>query len=989
MAVTYKGLVIKFGGDTTELQSALKKVQQASRDTQSDLRDINKALKFDPGNTELLEQKVKALNSAYGETKQKLDAYKQALAQLESKKQSGAQLTAQEERQYDSLKRAIMQCERQLDSYGSELADTAREADASRTALYKVGQTIEDNADKLSNAGSKISSAGTALSGGIIGAAGALTGLASSQEEAIQQSGQLETAWVSAGGTAEQASSTYASFYRILGDSSSATEASQNLARLTTNEQELQQWTDIAASAYATFGDALPLQNLAEAAQETAHTGTVTGGLADALNWSTASAEQWSAALSGHSSAQAAFNQAVSEGQTKEDAFNAALAACGSEQERSQLITETLTGLYADAGRQYQETNKDLLASRDAQNEMNQSMQELGEAALPVKTAVTEIGTSLLNTLAPALETVTGWYKNLTPEQQTLVNNLALGAVAFGGVTTAVGKTMEAAEGVGNAFKTAGELWGGAKKLMGDTGFLSKIGTGFSNIVTKAGGLGSMLTGTLSSGWTGFTGLIAAHPIGLGVAAVSAAVAGLTWFFTQTETGKQMWSDFTGWISEKWQAVQDFFAGVPEFWGGIWEQVSTGVSDFCTGVGEKWEQLKQGASDTWENIKTGASNAWNDLKTNVGNLAQGAVDTVSNWWNNLTSNTDSAFGQIASTVQNDMNTAKTVGSSAAGALQAAMNGDWETAKSQAANAFNAIKDNIGSKLDAAESTAVSIADRIGDKLGFPGLGAKVQGVFDSIRGFIENPIESAWNAISGIPQKIMNAFGGIKISIPKPKLPHFNVSWNEFGPISLPSVSISWYARGGYFDEPSIVGVGEAGGEFIAPEKQLQGFIETSVNRAFSRFADTPSQPVNVAVTVYATVADGVDAYETGQQIGAGIASKLKQRGGASCNLDGLGTSTTESSSTAPTYRSWFTARCAAPSWRPSARRSRACRGGMARSSRAPTVAATTFPLRFGLGLKTAARSRRCGTSSRRLSGLTNPRRSTFPMTRRATCSQS
>ncbi len=63
---------------------------------------------------------------------------------------------------------------------------------------------------------------------------------------------------------------------------------------------------------------------------------------------------------------------------------------------------------------------------------------------------------------------------------------------------------MEAAEGVGSAFKTAGELWGGAKKLMGDTGFLSKIGTGFSNIVTKAGGLGSMLTGTLSSGWTGF-----------------------------------------------------------------------------------------------------------------------------------------------------------------------------------------------------------------------------------------------------------------------------------------------------------------------------------------------------------------------------------------------------------------------------------------------------------------------------------------------------
>lgn len=835
MAVSYKGLVIRFGGDTTELQGALKQVQKASKDTQSDLRDINKALKFDPGNTELLEQKVRALSAAYSDIERKLDAYKQALAQLESKKQSGAKLTAEEERQYDSLKRAIMQCERQLESYGDDLKATAREAEGSKTALGKVGQAIEDNADKISSAGSKMSSAGTALSGGIVGAAGALSGLAASQEEAIQQSGQLETAWESAGGTAEQASGTYATFYRILGESDTATEASQNLARLTTNERELKQWTDIAAGAYATFGDALPLENLAEAAQETAHTGTVTGGLADALNWSTASAEQWSAALAGHSAAQDAFNTAVADGQTKEDAFNAALAACGSEQERSQLITETLTGLYGEAGKQYQETNADLLASRDAQNEMNKSMQELGEAATPVKTAVTEIGTSLLNTLAPALEKVTGWYKSLSPEQQELVNNLALGAVAFGGVTTAVGKTMEAADGVGRAFKTAGELWGGAKSVMGDTGFLGTIKSGFGSIVTKGGELGGMLAGKLATGWTGFTGLIAAHPIGLGVAAVSAAVAGLAWFFTQTETGKQMWSDFTGWISEKWQGVQNYLSGAGEFFGGVWEDVKSGASDFVSGVGEKWENLK--------------------------------------------ANTSNAFSGIKQTIQGDMETGKRVGSAASNALKAAMNGDWQGASTQAASAFNLIKSNIQSKMDAARSQAVSIADRIGDKLGFTGLGSKVSSVFNSVKGFIQNPIQSAWNAISGIPGKIMGAFNGIRISIPKPKMPHFNVRWNDFGPISLPSVSVSWYKRGGYFDGPSIIGVGEAGGEFVAPERQLKGFIETSVNKAFSKFNSSPNQSVSVAVTVNATVADGVDAYETGQQIGIGIASKLKQRG--------------------------------------------------------------------------------------------------------------
>lgn len=878
MAVSYKGLVIKFGGDTTELQSALKKVQQESRNTQSDLRDINKALKFDPGNTELLEQKVRALNAAYGETEQKLDAYRQALAQLEGKRQSGAKLTSEEQRQYDSLKRAIMQCERQLDSYGTELSDTSRQVEGSKTAIGKLGQAIEDNADKISSAGSKVSNAGMALSGGIVGAASALTGLAASQEESIQQSAQLETAWVSAGGTAEQASASYDMFYRLLGESDTSTEAAQNLARLTTNEQELKQWTDIAAGAYATFGDALPLENLAEAAQETAHTGTVTGGLADALNWSTASAEQWSAALSGHSAAQQAFNDAIADGQTKEDAFNAALAACGSEQERSQLITETLTGLYGEAGRQYQETNKDLLASRDAQNEMNKSMQELGEAAMPVKTAVTEIGTSLLNQLAPALETVTGWYKSLSPEQQTLVNNLALGAVAFGGVTTAIGKTMEAASGVGSAFKTAGELFGGAKKVMGDTSFLSKIGTGFSNIVTKAGGLGTMLTGTLSSGWTGFTGLIAAHPIGLGVAAVAAAVGGLTWFFTQTETGKQMWSDFTGWISEKWQGVQDFFAGVPEFWGGIWEQVSTGVSDFCTGVGEKWEQLKQGASDAWENVKNTISEKANAAKDAAGNAWENLKTGASNAWENLKTNTASAFQNIAQNVQNDMNTAKTVGSSAAGALQAAMNGDWNTAKSQAANAFNAIRSNISDKLSAAQSTAVNIADRIGDKLGFPGLGSKVQGIFNNVKNAISNPIQNAWNAISSIPSKIMNAFSGIRISIPKPKLPHFNVSWNDFGPISLPSVSISWYAKGGIFGSPSVIGVGEAGQEAVLPIDRLSDLMADAMAQ-LGAFGQQPAQVVTVNVELNAQVRDGMDAYETGQQIGAGIASKLKQRG--------------------------------------------------------------------------------------------------------------
>lgn len=878
MAVSYKGLTIKFGGDTTELQGALKDIQKASRDTQSDLKDINKALKFDPGNTELLQQKVKALNSAYEETKQRLDAYKQALASLESKKQSGAQLTAEEERQYDSLKRAIAQCEGQLDSYGDSIKSAQREADASQTTLYKAGQTLQDNSDKLSSAGSKMKTAGTAISGGIIGAATALSGLAESQEESIQQTNQLETAFESAGGTAEQASSTYAMFYRLLGEGDTATEAAQDLARLTTNQQDLDKWTDIAAGAYATFGDALPLENLAEASQETAHTGTVTGGLADALNWATASNERWSAALSGHADAQAAFNQAIEEGGTKEDAFNAALAACGSEQERSQLITDTLTGLYADAGKQFQETNKDLLDSRDAQNEMSSSMQRLGEAAMPVRTAVAEISADLLDKLAPALEAVTNWYKNLSPEQQQLTQDLAVGAVAFGGVTAAVGGVLEKSNELGEGLKKAAELWTSAKGIIGDTGFLGNAKTAFGDLTGKAGELGETLSGKVSTGWTSFTGLIAAHPIALGVAVVAAAVAGLVWFFTQTETGKQMWSDFTGWITDKWQGVQDFFNGVPSFWGGVWDSMTSKAEEVKTSVGEKWDSMTQDASDALSDMGSAASEKWESIKQTAADKAQGMAEAVKGKWDTLSSNTKTAFANIHSSIKSDMDAANTAGSKAASALQAAMNGDWGKAKQDAASAYETIRSHIDTKMNAAERVAVSYADKIGDKLGFPGLGSKVQGVFDGVRRFIENPIKSAWDSIKDIPGRIQSAFNNIRISIPRPKLPHFNVSWRNVGPVSLPNVSVSWYARGGYFDRPSVIGVGEAGAEHVVADRKLREAIEAAVSRAFSK-RNGGGQEISVEVTLYATVADGADAYETGQQIGRGIASKLKQRG--------------------------------------------------------------------------------------------------------------
>ena len=471
-----------------------------------------------------------------------------------------------------------------------------------------------------------------------------------------------------------------------------------------------------------------------------------------------------------------------------------------------------------------------MLDAREAQARLNQKMAEAGEAAMPIKEKALELATTLLDKVTPALEGVSGWYQQLSPEQQDLVTNIGLGTLAFGGLATGAGKVLQMGTEVGGAIKGVSETFGGLKGAIGAVG----------------------------GGWTSFTGLIAANPILLGVAAVAAAVAGLTWFFTQTETGKQLWSDFTGWISSKWQGVQDFFAGVPAFWQGVWDGVTGKAEEVKNSLADKFNGIKDSAASAWDNLKTNASDAWGSLQADAAEK----------------------FGQIANTVNTDMQTAQNVGSASSNALKAAMNGDWDAARAEADNAFNLIKDNISNKMSNARDNAISAGDRIGAKLGFPGLGSTVASKFGEIRNNITSPINDAYNTISGIPGRIQSAFNGIRVSLPHINLPHFSASWRDIGMgVRLPSISVDWYANGGYFDSPNIIGVGEAGGEHVTPDKKLRASVEDAVSRAFDRWGGAGSRAVEIAVTVNASVSDKLDAYTTGQQIGAGIASRLKQKG--------------------------------------------------------------------------------------------------------------
>lgn len=253
----------------------------------------------------------------------------------------------------------------QLSGELEENRETLR--DASRGA-EDFGDSLEDASDGADKLGSGLSVAtvamGNLISSGIQAALNGIKELGSAiwnLDEATEEyrvaQGKLTTAFEAAGYSGELAQKSYTEFYKILGDTDTATEASQLLAQLAENEQDITKWTNIAAGVYGTFGDALPIEGMIESANETAKVGQVTGSLADALNWVGIS----------------------------EDAFNEKLASCSDESERNRLIMETLSGAYDEASGAFYRNNDALVASREGQAQLDETMAGLGETISNVK----------------------------------------------------------------------------------------------------------------------------------------------------------------------------------------------------------------------------------------------------------------------------------------------------------------------------------------------------------------------------------------------------------------------------------------------------------------------------------------------------------------------------------------------------------------------------------------------------------------------------
>lgn len=416
-ANTIKGLTVEIGGDTTKLGKALEDVNKKSKALSSELGDINRLLKMDPGNADLLAQKQSVLAEAVENTAKKLETLKTVESQVQEQFARG---DASEE-QIRALQREIIGVTSKMEAYkkaAKETADALEElvnsTDAVENGASDIGKKADEaakNLDDLADSADDVGKSGKGM-GAMLGgtakaglaaiataaaaAVTALVGAAESSREYRTEMGKLETAFITAGHSAETAKTTYQTLQGILGNTEQAVEASGHLAKLAENAEDLATWTDIATGVYATFGASLPIENLTEAANETAKTGTLTGGLADALNWAGVA----------------------------EDEFQASLDACTNEQERQNLIMETLNGLYSTAAEQYREANAEIIRANEANEAWAAVMGTVGEAVEPILTDIKLLGASMVSDLLPGITAVTEGFGELLGGGETAAEKI-------------------------------------------------------------------------------------------------------------------------------------------------------------------------------------------------------------------------------------------------------------------------------------------------------------------------------------------------------------------------------------------------------------------------------------------------------------------------------------------------------------------------------------------------------------------------------------
>lgn len=399
-----KGIIVELGGDASGLNKAISSVSKEARDTQSELKKIERLLKMDPGNVTLLKQKQELLNESISKTEDVITALKDAKDRADADMANGTEIN----------EKAYRELERQIEANEITLKNTRKEADKVADALNSidsdelrdVARAADDAEEALEDAKKEAADFGDVLKANMIseaasGIVDSLKDVAEETKEYRKIMASLEVSSEAAGYSAEETAETYEQLFGVLADEQSAATATANLQALKLSQEQLTEMTNAAIGAWSRYGDSISIDSLTEAINHSAQLGEVQSSLADVLEWA------------GYSV----------------DDFNAKLATCSSTSERADMILQMMAdqGLTA-AGEKWRENNASMVEANEASARMQEQLAQLGETIEPMMTMLTKLATQAL-----------GWFNNLDEGTQKFILGTVLLVAALGPVMSAFG----------------------------------------------------------------------------------------------------------------------------------------------------------------------------------------------------------------------------------------------------------------------------------------------------------------------------------------------------------------------------------------------------------------------------------------------------------------------------------------------------------------------------------------------------------------------
>ena len=402
-----KGITIKIGGDTTGLDKALKETNKKSRELESELKAVDKALKLDPNNVTLVKQKQDLLKDSIKETKSKLDVLKEAQSQVTAQYKKG-EIDAG---QYRAFQRELETTKSKL----SSLKDEKKNVNAIGTAFKEAKDKVEPVIKKVEKVGSAIGGAAskavkfTATLGKIdtamigkaadgfkkytqtigVGLAAVTTALAANVEASREWNSdmtKLKTNAETSGNNFDFMKSKMQDLVAITGESDSSIEALSNLMAVGFSDEQMTPAINALSGAVEKFPDTLKIESLSDSLQETLATGAATGQ----------------------------FSELIGRMGDSVDDFNAGLQNCTSEAERQQYALDWLanSGL-SEINDEYQSANKSTLDYERASFELQDALASLGTAFTPVMAGAKGMAADFLTKSLPAVQKLSGGFTQL------------------------------------------------------------------------------------------------------------------------------------------------------------------------------------------------------------------------------------------------------------------------------------------------------------------------------------------------------------------------------------------------------------------------------------------------------------------------------------------------------------------------------------------------------------------------------------------------